>query len=90
MALILTREEKQHEMTVLVHAIREAAIAPARSGELNLAEVINAMGQALASILAGAYDDKKREVVLSMYPDLVRSYFHQWDMIFKEFEGRKS
>lgn len=82
MALTMTRPEKSYEMTVLVHSIREAAIAPARDGGLNLAEVVNAFGQAFASILVGAYGEKNREVVLTTFPDLVRAYFPQWEEIY--------
>lgn len=82
MPLMMTRPDKSHEMSVLTHAIREAAIAPARAGQLNLAEVINAFGQAFASILVGAYDAKNREVVVSTFPDLVRAYYPQWEAIY--------
>lgn len=82
MSLTFTRPEKSEEMSALVYAIREAAISPARNGDLNLAEVINGFGQALASILAGAYETKNREVVLMALPDLVRAYFPQWDEIY--------
>lgn len=84
MALTMTRDEKSMEMTVLVHAIREATIKPARDGSLNLAEVINAFGQAFASILVGAYDPKNREVVVSTFPDLVRAYYPQWEAIYAQ------
>lgn len=82
MPLMMSRAEKSTEMSVLVHAIREAAIAPARDGNLNLAEVINAFGQAFASILVGAYNPKNREVVVSTFPDLVRAYYPQWEAIY--------
>lgn len=84
MALTMTRPEKAHEMTMLVHAIREATVAPARDGQLNIAEVINAFGQALASILVGAYDTKNREVVVSTFPDLVRACYPQWEAIYAD------
>lgn len=80
MALMMTRPEKSAEMTALVYAIREATVTPARDGGLNLAEVINAFGQAFASILVGAYDPKNREVVVSTFPDLVRA--PQWEEIY--------
>jgi hypothetical protein len=80
--LVATRPEKSDDMNRLVHAIREAAVAPARNGELNLAEVTNAFASALASILVGAYLPKHREAVLLMYPDLVRAYFPQWEKIY--------
>lgn len=80
--MIFTRPEKSLEMTKLVYALREAAVTPARDGDLNLAEVINALGQALASILVGAYDEKNREVMLMALPDLVRAYFPQWEKIY--------
>lgn len=84
MSLTWTRPEKLMEMTVLVHALRETAIKPARDGDLNLAEVINAFGQAFASILVGAYDAKNREVVVSTFPDLVRAYYSQWEAIYAD------
>jgi len=80
--MIISRDEKSAEMTAVVHAIREAAIAPARDGNLNLAEVINAFGQAFASIVVGAYDQKNREAVVSTFPDLVRAYYPQWEAIY--------
>lgn len=82
MALIWTRPERSKEMTALVYAIREAAVSPARDGELNISEVINGFGQAFASILVGAYDTKDREVVVSTFPDLVRAYYPQWEEIY--------
>lgn len=82
MSLTHTRPEKATEMAELVYAIREATVGPARDGGLNLAETINAFGQALASLLVGAYEDKNREVVLSMFPDLVRGYYPQWEKIY--------
>jgi hypothetical protein len=63
MGLIQTRPEKAEAMSRLVYAIREATVDPARHGDLNLAETVNAFGQALASILVGAYPPKNREVV---------------------------
>lgn len=87
--MILTREEKSDEMTALVHVLREMAVAPAREGKLNLAEVINAFGQAFASILVGAYDTKNREVLLMAYPDLVRAYFPQWEAIYAAEASRR-
>ncbi len=45
MGLLMSRPEKADEMTRLVHAIRETAVAPARNGELNLTEVINCHGR---------------------------------------------
>lgn len=85
--MIITRPEKSKEMTALVHALREAAVAPARDGTLNLAEVINAFGQAYASILVGAYDAKHREVMLMAFPDLARAYFPQWEEIYAAGAG---
>lgn len=82
MGLLATRPEKAEEMTKLVYAIREATVSPAREGGLNLSEVVNAFGQAFASILVGAYRDKNREVVLSTFPDLVRAYYPQWEKIY--------
>lgn len=82
MSLLTTRPEKSEAMTRLVYAIREATVEPARNGELNLAEVINAFGQAFASILVGAYDKKNREVVVSTFPDVVRAYYPQWEKIY--------
>jgi hypothetical protein len=82
MGLTFSRDEKSAEMSALVHAIREATIAPARDGNLNLAEVINAFGQAFASILVGAYNPKNREVVVSTFPDLVRAYYPKWEAIY--------
>ena len=82
MPLTFSREEKSAEMSALVYSIREAAIGPARDGNLNLAEVINAFGQAFASILVGAYEAKSREVVVSTFPDLVRAYYPQWEAIY--------
>lgn len=82
MSLIFSRPEKSEAMTRLVYALRETAVEPARSGELNLAEVVNAFGQAFASVLVGAYDTKNREVVLTSLPDLVRAYFPQWEKIY--------
>ena len=87
MGLTMTRPEKSEEMAKLVYAIREATVGPARDGELNLAEVINAFGQALASVLVGAYDKKNREVVLSCFPDLVRAYYPQWEKIYASHVG---
>lgn len=84
--LLMTRPEKAEEMSRLVYALRDTAAGPARDGDLNLAEVINAMGQALASVLVGAYEAKSREVVLSFLPDLVRGYFPQWEKIYAEHE----
>jgi hypothetical protein len=82
MSLVETRPEKVEDMSRLVYAIREATVGPARDGNLNLSEVINGFGQALASVLVGAYDKKNREVVLTMFPDLVRGYFSQWEKIY--------
>jgi hypothetical protein len=82
MGLTYSRPEKSDEMSALVYAIREAAIGPARDGHLNIAEVVNAFGQAFASILVGAYDPKNREVVISTFPDLVRAYYPQWEKIY--------
>lgn len=86
MSLLITRPEKAEQMSRLVYALREAAAGPARDGDLNLAEVLNAMGQAMASILVGAYEAKNREVVLSFLPDLIRGYFPQWEKIYAEHE----
>lgn len=82
MGLTMTRPEKAEEMAKLVHAIREATVGPARDGGLNLSETVNAFGQVLASVLVGAYEPKNREVVLSMFPDLVRAYYPQWEKIY--------
>jgi hypothetical protein len=79
---MMASNEKSMAMTAMVYAIREAAVGPARDGNLNLAEVINAFGQAFASILVGAYDAKNREVVVSTFPDLVRAYYPQWEAIY--------
>lgn len=87
MSLTWTRPEKSVEMTALVYAIREATVGPARDGNLNLAEVINAFGQVFASILVGAYDDKNREVVVSTFPDLVRAYYPQWEAIYADSQS---
>lgn len=84
MSLTQTRPEKSEAMSRLVYSIREATVEPARAGELNLAEVVNAFGQALASVLVGAYETKNRDVVLSMFPDLVRGYFPAWEKIYAE------
>lgn len=89
MSLMQTRPEKSAEMTALVYAIREAAVGPARDGTLNLAEVINAFGQAFASILVGAYDLKHREVVVSTFPDLVRAYYPQWEEIYSAHQPER-
>lgn len=88
MGLTQTRPEKVEAMSKLVHAIREATVAPARDGELNLAEVINAFGQAFASILVGAYEPKNREVVVSTFPDVVRAYYPQWEKIYADHAAR--
>lgn len=89
MGLTMTRPEKSEAMTALVYAIREAAVGPARDGELNIAEVVNGFGQAFASILVGAYDPKNRQVVLTTFPDLVRAYYPQWEEIYAaEFSAR--
>lgn len=89
MGLTMTRPEKSEQMTALVYAIREAAVGPARDGELNIPEVVNGFGQAFASILVGAYDPKNREVVVSTFPDLVRAYYPQWEEIYAaEFVAR--
>lgn len=82
MGLTMTRPEKSEAMTALVYAIREAAVGPARDGELNIAEVVNGFGQAFASILVGAYDPKNRQVVLTAFPDLVRAYYPKWEAIY--------
>ena len=84
MGFTMTRPEKAEAMTRLVYAIREATVNPARDGELNLAEVINAFGQAFASVLVGAYGQKNREVVLSSFPDVVRAYYPQWEKIYAQ------
>lgn len=84
MALLMTRPEKAEDMARLVYAIREATVGPARDGGLNFAETVNAFGQAFASLLVGAYDQKEREIVLSMFPDLVLAYFPQWEKIYKQ------
>lgn len=86
MSLLMSRPEKSADMSKLVYAIREATVGPARDGKLNLAETINAFGQALASLLVGAYDAKSREVVLSGFPDLVRAYYPQWEKIYAKHE----
>lgn len=82
MGLSITRQEKSADMSALVYAIREATVTPARAGNLNIAEVVNAFGQAFASILVGAYDAKEREIVVSTFPDLVRAYYPQWEEIY--------
>jgi hypothetical protein len=85
MSLTMTRPEKSEAMTRLVYALRETVAKPARAGELNISECLNALGQATASVIAGAYGDKKnREVVLSAMPDLIRAYFPQWDKIYAD------
>lgn len=84
MSLMMSRPEKSEAMSRLVYAIREATVDPARDGNLNLAEVINAFGQAFASILVGAYHDKEREIVVSTFPDLVRAYYPAWEKIYAE------
>lgn len=84
MSLIMSRPENSVTMSRLVYAIREATVDPARDGSLNLAEVINAFGQAFASILVGAYGDKEREIVVSTFPDLVRAYYPAWEKIYAE------
>lgn len=84
MGLTMTRPEKSEQMSALVYAIREATVTPARDGELNLAEVINAFGQVFASILVGAYGAKEREIVVSTFPDLVRAYYPQWEAIYAD------
>lgn len=83
-----TRPEKSEAMTRLVYAIREVTVEPARNGDLNIAEVINAFGQVLASILVGAYDPKNREVVVSTFPDLVRAYYPHWEKIYAAHDTR--
>ncbi len=88
MGLLMSRPEKADEMTRLVHAIRETAVAPARNGELNLTEVINCMGQALSSILAGAYHGKNRDVVMEGFPELVRAYYPQWDKLYADHAAK--
>lgn len=90
MGLVMPRPEKADEMTRLVHAIREAAVAPARNGELNLSEVINCMGQALASILVGAYHSKNRDVVMEGFPELVRAYYPRWEKLYAEQAAKTS
>lgn len=82
MPLIQTRPEKAEQMTVLVGTIRNEIAKQASSGELNLAECVNATAQVFSSVLVGAYDKKNREIVLSMLPDLVRAYFPQWEKIY--------
>lgn len=83
MGLTYTRPEASRAMTELVYALREAVAERARSGDINIAEGINAMAQALASVLVGAYQsDKHREVVLSTFPDVVRAYYPQWEKIY--------
>ena len=91
MGLILSRPEKSEAMSRLVNAIREAAVGPARDNELNLAEVINAFGQAFASILVGAYREKERKIVLAGLPDLIEAYYPKWEKIYAKWraEGTK-
>ena len=86
--LLTTRPEKDAAATRLVYALRNAAAAEGRSGELNLAEIINAMAQAMSSMLAGAYDDRNREIILEMLPALIRAYFPRWDKIYSEIPTR--
>lgn len=82
MGLVHTRPESSKAMTELVYALRDVVATRAMKGEVNLAEAVNAMAQALASVLVGAYDAKNREVVLSMFPDVVRLYYPQWEKIY--------
>jgi hypothetical protein len=80
-----TRPEKSRAMSELVYALRNAIAERGSTGNLNLAECMNALGQTMASILAGAYDDKNREVVLAALPDLIRAYLPQWDKIYADY-----
>ncbi len=90
MSLTQTRPEKSEATSRLVYSIREATVGPARDGELNLAEVINAFAQAFASVLVGAYEAKNREVVVSTFPDVVRAYYPQWEKIYAEHAAAQS
>lgn len=84
----ITRKEKSEAMTVLVLAIRTTVVENARRDELNLAEVLNAMGQSFASVLVGAYNDKNREIVVSALPDLIRAHYPQWEKIYADHGHR--
>lgn len=83
--MISSRPEKSEAMERLVYAVREAMVAPARDGDLNLAEVCLVLANVLASVLVGAYDQKNREIVLSAFPDVVRTSFPQWEKIYADF-----
>ena len=85
MALTQKRQENSEAMTKLVYALRETVAASARSGEVNIAESLNAMGQAFSSIIAGAYrDNKTREIVIMGLPELIRLYLPLWDKIYAD------
>lgn len=78
----MTREEKSDAMTRLVYAIRQTVVENARKDELNIAEVLNAMGQSFASVIVGAYEGRNREIVVAALPDLIRAYYPQWESIY--------
>lgn len=80
--MLQTRPEKAEAMTRIVYELRNVAAKAGREGDLNLAEVLNAFGQAYASVIAGAYNAKSREVILDAIPHLIRAYFPQWDRIY--------
>lgn len=82
MSLTFTRPEKSIAMTKLVYAMRSAMIDVVTEEQLNIAEAVNATAQLVASMMVGAYgDDKEREMVMSFFPDVVRSYYPQWERI---------
>lgn len=84
MALLQSRPEKDADIMVLVYALRNKIAEAGRSGDLNLAEVVIAMGQAMSSVLVGAYDPRNREIVLDGIPDLIRACFPQWEAIYRD------
>lgn len=89
MGLTMTRPEKAKEMADLIYALREASGNAALHGDLNIAEVVNSLGQAFASVLVGAYAQKEREIVLSMLPDLIRASFSEWEKIYSDYRRSK-
>lgn len=80
--MIVSRPEKHEAMSRAVFATRNALIEQTRAGELNIAEVCMVVASVFAATLAGAYDEKNREVVLSGLPDVVRTCFPEWERIY--------
>lgn len=82
MGLTMTRPEKAAAMSKLVYALREVLRETVIAEELNIAEAVGGAAHLLASILVGAYHKKEREVVVSTFPDVVRSYYPEWERMY--------